>query len=161
MQVRRVGWRTSSWTQCQGRWCDWVRGVAMPSPLPSESSKLKVHNTIPVSNCPTYPGHEHAKALWTEVLFLTKPLFHQVLMHRSVLAVVIIFYDHSHYYWCSFWLPFNYWLILVEVPEFALVRGMYIEHIVVVLCGVTYLNYLLTRAFQLQGFWGTCLVEPA
>lgn len=65
-----------------------------------------------------------------------KTTLYQGLMHRSVLTVVIIFffYHHSHYYWCSFWLPFNYWLVIVEVPEFALVRGMYIEHILVVYC---------------------------
>lgn len=35
------------------------------------------------------------------------------------------------------------WLVLDAVREFALVRGMYIEHmIIVVLYGVSYLNYL-------------------
>lgn len=41
VQVRRVDWHTSSWTQCQGRWCDLVRVAALPSPLPSKISKFK------------------------------------------------------------------------------------------------------------------------
>lgn len=66
-------------------------------------------------------------------------------MHRSVLAVVIIFMMLAHDI-VDVLSDYHFilgWLVLVVVQEFALVRGMYIEHmIVVVLRGVSYLNYL-------------------